>query len=185
MAIRLEVHLEWPWHAVSLPEMWIPSYSSNWTHWWDTVFRLTLQLNRHHVPVTFYTIGEIAKESPNNLQMLLDQGHHLGSHGYFHRHHEREGDTSDFMTRQYLPECVGYRSPFWDTTPRPGMAGGVFFRTLPYQMLKREVEQQRVLYLHPHDLEPSDGGPIRRQLFFCDPWQRLERLLTEVDFERR
>ena len=184
MAIRLEVHLEWAEHAIRLPEDW------QGDHQWTVVDRLLGVLDRSNgIAATFYTLGPIAKSlsmTPRGTA-LLDAGYRFGSHGYYHRHGEREGDAADFLTRQYLPHCDGYRSPFWDTTPRPGMAGGVFFRTLPYAWLKHEVQKQHVLFLHPHDLEYSGvgGEPDRRSYFFCNPWERLERLLTEVDFERR
>ena len=176
----LEIHLEAPEHAVSDPTTWpvylTPEFSL-------TLKELEERLKKHHVSVTWYMLGFIAHLYPEIPERLLKAGHHLGSHGYFHRHGEREGGISDLRARRYLPECVGYRSPFWDTTPRPGLAGGFFFRTLPYPVLKREIKRQGVLYLHPHDFYDSHLGPWTRRMFLCNPWTRLERLLTELPFD--
>lgn len=180
MAPSLEIHLEWPWHALWLPEAWLDG------DWWgvEVAHRLRRMLARHHVQATWYVVGQLAKSYPDLISALAADGHAIGSHGYWHRHGERDGDASDQQTRAVLPHCVGYRSPYWDTTACPGRSGGVWFRVLPYQWLKRNIQRTGVLWLHPHDLEDWYlGGPLRRHLFFCRPWERLERLLTELTWD--
>ena len=179
--VTLEIHVEDFYHAVRDRFYW-PGFI--WPQTLQTCQRLLTILTQSGVCATWYILGDVAQKAPQLVKDLQANGQAIGSHGHWHQHGEREGDASDQLARKVLPACVGYRSPFWDTTPRPGMAGGTFFRTLPYRWLKWEITRHGVLYLHPHDFSPS-WTLWRRRLMFCNPWQRLERLLMEVDFERR
>ena len=147
------------------------------------MWRILSLLGRHGIVGSFYVLGHVAEHSPKLVEAIGKLGHRIGSHGYWHRHGECEGDASDQLARKFLPEPVeAYRSPFWDTTPCPGRSGGVYFRLLPYGWLKREVKQSGILWLHPHDLYPQSNGPLRRRLWRQSTWNRLDRLLTEVRF---
>ena len=178
MAASLEIHLEDSYHAVEPPIQW-PMYITPPCAL--AVRELLKRLQTANVHATWYIVGDFAKKAPALIEQIVAAGHQLGSHGYWHRRGEHIGDQGDIQTRELLPTCRGYRSPFWSTTPRPGMAGGVFFRTLPYALLKREIQRHQLLYLHPHDFFPSEK-PWRRRVFLCNPWKRLQRLLTELDW---
>ena len=175
----LQIHLEWPYHAISLPEAWPEKYPVGE----EIAYRLLSQLARNGVKATWYILGHVAENHTKLIQFIQKLGHRIGSHGYWHGHGESENDASDIFARRFLPECVGYISPFWDTTPRPGIGGGAFFRTLPYSMLKQEIKRSGVFYIHPHDLVGVPIGPLRRRVFLCNPWERLEHLLQDIKWE--
>lgn len=149
-------------------------------------------LETYHIHATCYILGSIAALYPDLIKRLVSGGHQLGSHGYWHNHHELEGDADDRATRRLLTkltnQCItAYRSPFWDSTPRPGYAGGVFFRLLPYPLLKAELYRTQTLYLHPHDVDPNHPRypfvPKRRYVGLHSAQEKLERLLQEVRFD--
>ena len=171
----MSVDLEWFFHAL---------YPSEYWRYYDeqpilqTIYHLLEVLEEHRIQATFYVLGVIAQQHPSLMAFLIQKGHHLGSHGWSHQPYERKGDDFDRATRALLPECVGYRAPYWHGTPRPGYAGGAFFRLLPYPLLKLELLRSRELYLHPHDLD-LHPGMLRRSVSIGDPWQKLERLLDE------
>lgn len=184
-----EVHLEDWYHSLVLPEDW------RWyTHaYHEPVDRLFSILDRHKVRATFYVLAPMVEHHKNLLRTIRSEKHLVGSHGYWHRHNEREGDESDKKARKIIGECVGYRSPYWDTTPRPGFGGGAFFRLLPYPVVRQAVLSSRVFWVHPHDLIDPDNKhrasstpyltdkcvPLRRKLGLRTAWNKLERLLNE------
>ena len=177
MVVNFTCDLEYPEHALLDPVHW-PKENPEAN---EVVYRLLERLNLHGVHAIFYVLGEVALRCPHMIQ-LIHRDHRLGSHGFWHRHGEREGDPSDWLARRYLPECMGYRSPFWDTTPRPGFIGGAYFRMLPYGLMKAEVERTGTFAVHPHDFFPQSTGPLRRRFGTRAAWDRLDRLLTEVSF---
>ena len=178
MVATFTVDLEWPDSALVSPDQWGQCDAGALT----ATSVLLGKLNHAKVKARFYVLGYIAERWPEFIRQIAQSGHQLGSHGYWHAREEHEGDLFDQRTRALLPSCEGYRSPYWSTTPRPGWSGGVFFRTLPYQWLKWEIERSGIFWIHPHDLYHAQVGPLRRRVFFCDPWKRLDRLLAEVDF---
>jgi len=179
MAAQFTVDLEFADHAILPPGQW----GLHDVEGLAVTSQLLEQLKRAKIRAHFYVLGYFAQRWPMLIRHIVADGHQLGSHGYWHGKEEQEMDLYDLDTRQFLPHCQGYRSPYWKTTPRPGWSGGVFFRTLPYRWLKWEIERSGVFWIHPHDLYNAHIGPWRRRLFFCDPWQRLDRLMREVDWD--
>ena len=185
------VDLEWPWHATRLPEDWPPK-----TGEWEiaVVERLVKQLGRYGVKARFFILGHLAHQDPDVVRYIEENGHQLGSHGYWHRHNEAQGDTSDQKTRQMIEGMfevyeqrrvvvTHYRSPFWDTTPWPGRCGGVWFRLLPLPVLRWFIARAGMFYVHPHDLQLTREGPLRRRVTIGNPWQRLEWVLRNVEWQ--
>lgn len=155
--------------------------------------RLLEALARHQVRATVYVLGEIARQRPHLIRRIHAEGHEVGNHGYWHRHGELEGDESwgqadeaiRKAVRVTLPSNLPYRSPYWNSTPRPGFAGGKAFRLLPKWLLKREIERQGVFWIHPHDLRSLPEWdvwyePWHRHLLLWNPWKRLEWLLETI-----
>lgn len=184
--VEIEIHVEAGFHALTLPETWDSQELSRME---GTLVRLNMLLERVQRKATFYFLGDVAARRPNIVRGI-SKHHSIGNHGYWHRHGEYRGDNSYYMaasaifsaSEKQLNGPYPYRSPYWDTTPRPGKAGGFFFRFLPYALLLREVRQYQRLWLHPHDLvpDPVPGEPWRRKVMFCKPWERLERLLNDT-----
>ncbi len=149
-------------------------------------------LGQANVKATFYVLGHVAEKYPDLIRSIALEGHRLGSHGFYHRHNEREDDDSDRLAKHYLAQCgfssthLPYRSPYWDTTKRPGWSGGAFFRILPYGLVKRNVQRSGHLWLHPHDLDPQQpripGAPVRRYVGLDSAQSKLWKLLMEVGF---
>ena len=172
----LEYHLEHWFHALLLPEFW-PQRCPEGE---DVTWRFLSLLGRYGVNAHFFILGHVAEFSPKLVETIERLGHPIGSHGYWHRHGEREGDVSDQIARTHLPAaCQGYRSPFWDTTPRPGWSGGSYFRFLPLSWLRAELLRSGTLWLHPHDLYPQSTGPLRRRCGTKAAWNKLDTLLDE------
>jgi len=128
----------------------------------------------------------VAQRHPKLLADLVAESHTIGSHGYYHRHGEYEGDYSDVLARKYFaPHRVhGYRSPYWDTTQKPGWSGGGFLRLLPYTILRQNILRSGVLWLHPHDIDVQTPiRSLRRRLGLQSAYRKFYRLLTELHFD--
>ena len=166
------------------------------TKWWQQESRLRepMQyllacLEAHRIRGIFYILGDVANCYPSLVKTIVEAGHLLGSHGYYHQHGEQEGDASDRLARETIaqvPSCrwtTRYRSPYWDSTPRPGAAGGAFFRLLPYPLFHVELLRSRQFWLHPHDLDPGQprlpGAPWWRYVGLETAREKLQRVLSE------
>ncbi|QDL91347.1 polysaccharide deacetylase [Paroceanicella profunda] len=83
-------------------------------------------LEAHGIKGTFFVPGIVAEEHPDMLPRLLEGGHEIGLHGYFH---ELVDDISDaefthalecsleLFERQTGRRPLGFRSPAWEMTP--------------------------------------------------------------------
>ncbi|MEZ2218965.1 polysaccharide deacetylase [Rhizobium sp. RCC_161_2] len=81
---------------------------------------------RYDVRASFYVPGVVAKSNPELLPALVDAGHEIGLHGYFH---ELVGDIGDeefsaafdaslaLFVSQTGQKPMGFRSPAWEMTP--------------------------------------------------------------------
>src|SRR5450759_4344995 len=47
--------------------------------------RILRLLNHHHVKATFFVLGWVAERFPDLVLQIRDEGHEIGSHGYWHR----------------------------------------------------------------------------------------------------
>lgn len=172
----IEVHVEDWFHALQHPLDW-PPHLSNIVE--PTINRLFELFKESDGPVIFYYLGAVAEKAPALVRETILRKYGIGSHGYWHRHGEHEGDHSDTYARRFLPECNGYCSPFWETTKRPGYAGGIFFRLMPVKWIVWQAKKHGVLWLHPHDLEPR-YGPWWRRLHYQEPWGKLRQVLHGI-----
>ncbi len=151
------------------------------------------KLAEYKVKAIFYILGMTSAKSL--LVRIRDEGHTLGSHGFFHNHKEHEFDQSDFLCRKILGYVKYYRSPYWDTTPRPGKAGGFYLRVLPYTEIKDELIRTGILYVHPHDILNHDIYPkcrlyyknsfywCKRHIGLATARPKIEQLLYEVKWD--
>ena len=125
-------------------------------------------LAKYDVKATFYILGKTAQREPWIYDELFNHGHTARSHGYYHYPYE-DAD----------------RKPYANM----GMTGGFYFRALPYWLIKREVERNGQLYVHPHDLmlyHPKLSNPIlnwKRHIGLSSARHKLDRLLQEVHFD--
>lgn len=81
---------------------------------------------RYGVKASFYVPAVVAESDPALLPALLDAGHEIGLHGYFHEL-VRDIDDGEFtaaleasldlFVRQTGKKPVGFRSPAWEMTP--------------------------------------------------------------------
>ncbi|NTI45039.1 polysaccharide deacetylase family protein [Rhizobium rhizogenes] len=81
---------------------------------------------RYDVKASFYVPAVVAKSNPGLLPALVDAGHEIGLHGYFH---ELVGDIGNeefsaaldaslaLFIAQTGQRPVGFRSPAWEMTP--------------------------------------------------------------------
>lgn len=172
----------------------VPKFTVDWEDWYNAVidkslwnqvkrnseiFENTLYLLRvldeHKIKAIFYILGHTRDVNHFAYKAIVSAGHTIGSHGYWHGHNEHS-------------ESELFRSPYWDTTPLPGLCGGFFFRLLPLWLIKREIKRTGIFYLHPHDImliHPNLKNPIlnwKRKVGLKHARGKLERLLNEVSF---
>ncbi len=88
--------------------------------------RMVAMLDRLGVRGTFFVPGVVAEENPELLPGLLERGHEIALHGYYH---EIVADTSDSRFTEALEASLdlfaaqtgtapsGFRSPAWEMTP--------------------------------------------------------------------
>ncbi|RWX81680.1 polysaccharide deacetylase [Neorhizobium lilium] len=81
---------------------------------------------RYGVKASFYVPAIVAETDPDLLPALLNAGHEIGLHGYFHELvrdvDDREFSAAieaslDLFLRQTGRRPVGFRSPAWEMTP--------------------------------------------------------------------
>ncbi|UOM37164.1 polysaccharide deacetylase [Acuticoccus sp. I52.16.1] len=90
------------------------------------VGRILDLLDRFAIKGTFFVPGFVAEEFPEILPTLVERGHEIGLHGYFH---ELANDLSDEGFTHALDHSIalfeaqtgirpkGFRSPAWEMTP--------------------------------------------------------------------
>lgn len=90
------------------------------------LYRLLDLFSRYGHKASFYVPGYVAEANPDILPAIVEGGHELGLHGYFH---EIVSDVSDeefigaleasleLFERQVGIRPTGFRSPAWELTP--------------------------------------------------------------------
>lgn len=90
------------------------------------IWRLLDMLDRVEVKGSFFVPGVVAERHPELLPALLERGHEIGLHGYFHELVQQTSDTEfsaaleasiALFRRQTGQEPRGFRSPAWELTP--------------------------------------------------------------------
>lgn len=88
--------------------------------------RMVEMLQRLEISGTFFVPGVVAEENPELLPGLVDRGHEVALHGYYH---ELAAETSDAQFTEALERSIalfesqtgrrpeGFRSPAWEMTP--------------------------------------------------------------------
>ncbi|TKT75885.1 polysaccharide deacetylase [Aquamicrobium sp. LC103] len=90
------------------------------------LYRLLDLFERYDFKASFYVPGFVAETNPEILPAIVERGHEVGLHGYFH---EIVADVSDkeftgaleasheLFVKQTGAAPVGFRSPAWEMTP--------------------------------------------------------------------
>jgi len=85
--------------------------------------RILELLGRFEIPATFFVTGQVADQYPDQCRLILDQGHEIGHHNYYHEWPSRvEADVErrDFekgleaIRRLTGSIPAGYRAPGWE-----------------------------------------------------------------------
>lgn len=88
--------------------------------------RMLAMLDRIGVSGTFFVPGVVAEENPTLLPGLMERGHEIALHGYYHelvaetsdqRFTEALEASLDLFVRQTGRKPAGFRSPAWEMTP--------------------------------------------------------------------
>lgn len=88
--------------------------------------RLADLLARHGIKGSFFVPGAVAEAHPWMLPALVEAGHEVGLHGYFHELVSETADAEfsrvldasiDIFVRQTGRKPAGFRSPAWEMTP--------------------------------------------------------------------
>jgi polysaccharide deacetylase family protein (PEP-CTERM system associated) len=84
--------------------------------------RLLAVLRKYNVSCTFFVLGEVAEQFPDEIRKLHQAGHEIGSHGYRHlplfkqeqAQFEKEMRGSlDFLKQLTGEPVLGFRAPFF------------------------------------------------------------------------
>lgn len=90
------------------------------------IHRILNLLDQFQIRGTFFVPGAVAELYPDLLPLLVEKGHEIGLHGYFH---ENAKDISDAEFTHALEHSIerfnqqtgitpkGFRSPAWEMTP--------------------------------------------------------------------
>lgn len=88
--------------------------------------RMVAMLDRHKIKGSFFVPGDVAAQNPELLPGLVERGHEIALHGYFHelvsdvsnqRFSDALGDSIELFVRQTGLKPAGFRSPAWEMTP--------------------------------------------------------------------
>lgn len=78
--------------------------------------------SRHNVRGTFFVLGYIAQKHPNLIKSIVNAGHEIGSHGYWHKmimmQKKEEFRSNLLASKNVLEDIIGkevklYRAPSW------------------------------------------------------------------------
>lgn len=117
--------------------------------------------SRYDVKASFYVPGVVAQSDPSLLPALLEAGHEIGLHGYFH---ELVGDITDeefsaaldaslaLFLAQTGRKPIGFRSPAWEMTPH--MLAEVKRHGLAY-------DSSLMGFDHPYEIEGVTEIPVQ------------------------
>jgi peptidoglycan/xylan/chitin deacetylase (PgdA/CDA1 family) len=122
--------------------------------------RILELLERQDIKSSFFVPGSVAAAYPQLLPSLVERGHEVGLHGYFHEHVTALGRAEnaevldrarEVFIRQIGEQPVGYRSPAWDLT-----------RDLPELLREREILYDSSLmgYDHPYTVQGVTEVPV-------------------------
>ena len=90
------------------------------------LYRLLDLFARYGFKASFYVPGYVAEANPEILPAILEGGHEIGLHGYFHEIVSEVSDAEftgaleasfELFVKQTGQEPVGFRSPAWELTP--------------------------------------------------------------------
>lgn len=88
--------------------------------------RMVTMLDRIGIKGTFFVPGDVAIQNPELLPGLIERGHEIGLHGYFHELVTEISDQGfsealetslDVFIKQTGKKPGGFRSPAWEMTP--------------------------------------------------------------------
>lgn len=88
--------------------------------------RMVAMLDKIGIKGSFFVPGVVAEENPDLLPGLLERGHEVALHGYYHEIVAETSDqrftegleaSIDLFVRQTGQKPVGFRSPAWEMTP--------------------------------------------------------------------
>jgi peptidoglycan-N-acetylglucosamine deacetylase len=125
------------------------------------LYRLLDLFGRYGFKGSFYVPGYVAEANPEILPAILEAGHEIGLHGYFHEIVSEVSDAEftgaleasmELFVKQTGQTPVGFRSPAWELTPH----------------MLREVKRLGLAYDsslsgfdHPYDIEGVTELPVQ------------------------
>ena len=71
-------------------------------------------LKEKDIRITFFVGGEWARDNPDLLKRMAEEGHEIGNHGYSHRHHNNlnlEGNRKEILdTEKVIEAAIGVKT---------------------------------------------------------------------------
>lgn len=122
--------------------------------------RLLKLFRRYHVKATFFTVGWCAEKNPLLIQEVVDDGHEIACHSYYHRRvdtlspEEFQRDTEramDAIVKASGTLVVGYRAPSWSMGVRTPWAFEI--------LSKLGFEYDSSIFPIKHDIYGMPDGP--------------------------
>lgn len=138
-----------------------------------TLYLLDL-LKRHKITAVFYILGWLRDRRSDLHQRIVEDGHVIGDHSYYH--------TYENWSQELLRDPM-FRPPRWHGAWIPGWSGGAFLRALPYPILKRNLLNSGMFWVHPSDVMLKHPiKTIKHQIGLSTIRDKMERLCREVEF---
>ncbi|MGQ7848349.1 polysaccharide deacetylase family protein [Granulosicoccus sp. 3-233] len=125
-SVDVDANAPWLWqHRTALPDT-LAAREHRQYGMRAGLSRMVAMLDRLGIQGSFFVPGVVAEENPELLPGLLERGHEIALHGYFH---ELVCDISDDQFTRALESSIdifvsqtgiqprGFRSPAWEMTP--------------------------------------------------------------------
>lgn len=138
-------------------------------------------LKEYNIKATFYVLGGSAKAHPELIQRMIDEGHDIGNHSYWHKNQKNRSVTAirDDVARtdQVIRELgykgeITFRAPFGATSSRVTQAMAqlnkrhVLFNFLPQDWTKisaQKIYDNVMIRMRPGLIVTLHDGGKRRQ----------------------
>ena len=129
----------------------------------------------HNIKALFFVSAELIRDHKWAIQDIVDDGHEIGSHGFFHDYYsarfryELDKEISMELLSGIYPDIRFYRAPKfrYSTASDPYSTQHNTVGLLKHMWLKQRIPANPTFYLHPFDITRPNSRPPN---LFCRFW---------------
>lgn len=137
----------------------------------DVTRRLAAHFTEKGIRATFFLLGWVAEKDPGLVPALVEMGHEIASHGYWHQKADRQDPATFFQDVDAAKKCledqaghavIGYRAPSFSMgkhTPAHFsqlVKAGYHYSSSTYP-ISHDHYGDPTLPTHPHAIDTEDG----------------------------